>query len=178
MGHGPATRESAATPPARPALSGGSGPPTRGGPSQRAGERGGRGGAPRASPPVIVYDRDCGFCRWSLARLVAWDRRRRLRLVALQDPEAERLLPGMSARERFAAAHLVLPSGERYSGGDALVPLLRLLPGGSPLAVVARAVRAPARIGYGWVARNRALFGRPLSERTKARATARIDRHG
>ena len=128
--------------------------------------------------PVLLYDRDCGFCRWSLGPLLRWDRSKRLRLVALQSPESEELLPGMSQSRRLKSAHIVLPNGEVHSGGDALAPLLRLLPRGARLSAVARAIAPVSRRAYDWVARHRALLGRPISDRAKARATARIDRHG
>ena len=77
----------------------------------------------------------------------------------------------------FASAHLVTPDGTIYSGGEAVAPLLRLLHGGAPLALIAATLNGPSRVGYNWVARNRQLLGRPLSDKAKARATARIDRH-
>ena len=40
----------------------------------------------------VLYDADCGFCRWCLAQLLRLDRHGRLRPVALQDPEADLLL--------------------------------------------------------------------------------------
>jgi predicted DCC family thiol-disulfide oxidoreductase YuxK len=131
----------------------------------------------RDGRPAILYDRDCGFCRWSLAQLLRWDHERRLRPVALQDPEADVLLHGMDEEAKLASAHLVCADGRIYSGGRAVAPLLRLLPGGAPLARVAGLVPAPLRIGYDWVANHRAWFGRPLSERAKERATRRIDAH-
>jgi predicted DCC family thiol-disulfide oxidoreductase YuxK len=129
----------------------------------------------RASSDIVLYDRDCGFCRWSLARLLDLDRRHRLRPVALQDPESDELLRGMSTDERYASAHLVTPDGRRYSGGEAVAPLLRLLPGGVPLSRVAERVPGALGLGYGWVARHRGWFGRRLSEGAKERATDRID---
>ena len=75
---------------------------------------------PGAERAAVLYDRDCGFCRWSLARLLKLDRRLRLRPVALQDPEADDLLRGMEAERRFASAHLVTTDGEVYSGGAAI----------------------------------------------------------
>src|SRR5215218_7728937 len=45
----------------------------------------GRGGMRRA---VILFDNDCGFCRWSLSKLLAWDRHGRLRPIALQSEQA------------------------------------------------------------------------------------------
>jgi predicted DCC family thiol-disulfide oxidoreductase YuxK len=123
---------------------------------------------------TVLYDSDCGFCRWSLAKLLRWDRRRALRPLALQDPEASTLLPGMSEEERLASWHLVDTEGEALSGGAAFPGLLRLLPGGAPLAVLA--VRAPhlRDRGYRWVAEHRSWFGRLLSERAKQRADLRI----
>ena len=38
----------------------------------------------------VLYDADCGFCKWSLDKLLAWDRRQRLRPVAIQSAEGER----------------------------------------------------------------------------------------
>ena len=135
-------------------------------------------GASRPDPAVVLYDRDCGFCRWSLALVLRWDVRRRLRPVALQDPEADELLAGMDAERRFASAHLVTADGHVYSGGLAARPILDLLPHGTPLARVAALAPGPLRAGYDFVARNRATLGRPLSKAAKDRATARIDRHG
>jgi predicted DCC family thiol-disulfide oxidoreductase YuxK len=124
--------------------------------------------------PVVLYDRDCGFCRWSLAKLLAWDRRGRLRPVALQDPEADRLLAGMDEEERMASWHLVTPDGEVRSAGAAFEPLLRLLPGGGPLAALAE--RAPHLVerGYRWVADHRTPFGQRLRAGAKRRADRRI----
>jgi predicted DCC family thiol-disulfide oxidoreductase YuxK len=122
----------------------------------------------------VLYDTDCGFCRWSLAKLLLWDWRGVLRPVALQDQEAASLLAGMSEEERMASWHLVDAAGEVRSAGAALPGLLRLLPGGSPLAFVAeRAPRLRDR-GYHWVAGRRSWFGRLLSERAKRRADLRI----
>jgi predicted DCC family thiol-disulfide oxidoreductase YuxK len=123
---------------------------------------------------TILYDSDCGFCRWSLAKLLRWDRHAVLRPVALQDPEAASLLRGMSEAERLASWHLVEPTGEAHSAGAALPRLLRLLPGGTLLAGMAeRAPRLRDR-GYRWVADHRSWFGRLLSERAKKRADLRI----
>ena len=125
----------------------------------------------------MLYDRDCGFCVWSLAWVLAWDRGHRLRPLPLQDETARTMLGGMDHERMFASAHLVTPEGTVHSGGDAVVPILRLLPGGAPLAPVAAAMSGASRVGYNWVARNRGLLGRPVSGAAKARAIARIDRH-
>ncbi|CAN5466920.1 hypothetical protein BH20ACT15_BH20ACT15_09160 [soil metagenome] len=124
--------------------------------------------------PVVLYDRDCGFCRWCLSKLLAWDRRGRLRPVALQDPEADRLLAGMGESERMGSWHLAEPGGEVRSAGAAFPPLLRELPGGRPLA--AAAVRAPrlTERAYRLVSGNRTPIGRRLTHGAKRRADERI----
>ena len=126
---------------------------------------------------VVLYDRNCGFCVWSLAWLLAWDRDHRLRPLALQDERARAMLDPMDRERMLASAHLVTAEGVVHSGGDAVEPILRLMPGGAGLAPVARAMAGASRVGYNWVARNRGLLGRPVGEAAKARAIARIDRH-
>ena len=118
-----------------------------------------------ASRTVILYDQDCGFCRWSLDRILAWDREGRLRPVPLQDPEADRLLAGMDREERMASWHLVGPDGRVYSAGAAVAPLARLLPAGAPIAAVARSLPGLTERAYRLVARNSDRFGRFLGER-------------
>jgi predicted DCC family thiol-disulfide oxidoreductase YuxK len=124
--------------------------------------------------PVILYDRDCGFCRWSLAKVLAWDRGRRLRPVALHDPEADRLLVGMGEEERMGSWHLVTPSGEIRSAGDAFEPLFRLLPGGAPLARLAARMPGPVERGYRFIADHRSPIGRRLTDGMRRRADRRI----
>jgi predicted DCC family thiol-disulfide oxidoreductase YuxK len=127
---------------------------------------------------TVLYDADCGFCRWSLAKLLRWDRRGALRPVALQDPEAASALPGMTEEERMASWHLIDADGEVRSGGAALPELLRLLPGGTPLAALTARVPRLRDRGYRWVAGHRSWFGRLISERAKRRADLRIASRG
>jgi predicted DCC family thiol-disulfide oxidoreductase YuxK len=124
---------------------------------------------------TLLYDADCGFCRWSLAKILAWDRRRTLRPLSLQSEEADGLLRGMPEEQRMASWHLVGPEGAVHSAGAGFPPLLRLLPGGAALAALAaRAPRLTER-GYRWVAGHRSLFGRLIGEGAKRRADRRID---
>jgi predicted DCC family thiol-disulfide oxidoreductase YuxK len=123
----------------------------------------------------ILYDADCGFCRWSLAQVLRLDRRGVLRPLPLQDPEAELLLPGMTGEERMASWHLVCDDGRVYSGGDAFAPLLRLIPRGGPFARVLAAFPALADVGYRAVAGQRSRLGRLIPARSAARARERIE---
>jgi predicted DCC family thiol-disulfide oxidoreductase YuxK len=111
---------------------------------------------------------------WLLAALLRWDRRGRLRPVALQSAEAGELLADLGEEQRMASWHLISPGGERSSGGAAIPPLLRLLPGGAvPAAAFARFPGLTAR-GYRWVAENRSGLSRFVPRRSKDRARERV----
>ena len=129
-----------------------------------------------ARPPAVtvLYDYDCGFCRWSVGRLLAWDRAGLLRPLAIQSPEGQRLLGDLTPEQRLATAHAVDAAGRRTSGGDALAPVAAVLPAGAPLAALGRHAPALSRAGYRAVAGRRTLLGRLLSDAAKARADERI----
>jgi predicted DCC family thiol-disulfide oxidoreductase YuxK len=116
----------------------------------------------------IVYDRECGFCRWSLRKVLAWDRRKALTPVALQDPAADRLLASLPEQARSDSWHLVMSDGRVYSAGAAAPPLLRLLPGGRPLALLAAAFPRLTEAAYRSIARHRSLLGRLLRARGRS----------
>ena len=123
----------------------------------------------------ILYDSDCGFCRWSLAQLLRLDRRSRLRPVSLHQPEAELLLPGMTREERMASWHLVGDDGRVCSGGDAFAPLLRLIPGGRPFAAALVALPAVGDVAYRTVAGRRSSLGRLITAASADRARQRLE---
>jgi predicted DCC family thiol-disulfide oxidoreductase YuxK len=127
------------------------------------------------STAKLLYDRDCGFCRWCLGKVLAWDRRGALRPIAIQSKEADRLLAGMPEERRLASWHLAGEDGAVRSAGAAFPPLFRLLPGGAPLAALtARAPGATDR-AYRWVAGNRSRWGKLVTEGAKRRADERIE---
>lgn len=109
----------------------------------------------------VLYDRDCGFCRWSLDKILAWDRRGRLRPVAIQSDEGDRLLAGIDPDRRLDSWHLV-SDGEVRSAGAAAAPLFELLPGGRPLAALCRAFPRTTDRAYRWVAAHRDPLARLL----------------
>jgi predicted DCC family thiol-disulfide oxidoreductase YuxK len=127
------------------------------------------------APFSILYDADCGFCRWSLAQVLRLDRRNRLRPVSLQQLEADTLLSGMGRDERMASWHLVDDDGRVYSGGDAFAPLLRLVPGGRPFAAALVALPAVSDVAYRTVAGRRSALGRLIPAASAARARQRIE---
>ena len=119
--------------------------------------------SPTADPRgIVLYDEDCGFCKWSLDKVLAWDRRRMLRPVPIQSEEAARLLAELPQGRWLQSWHLVSPSGEVRSGGAAAAPLAELLPGGRPLAALFRAFPGLTERAYRFVAGNRDGFARVL----------------
>jgi len=125
---------------------------------------------------MVLYDGECGFCMWLLASLLRLDRAERLRPIALQRPDADELLADLAPAERIVSWHLISAAGERFSAGDAIPPLLGLLPGGRPAALAF--VRTPglAERGYRWVAAHRSQLSELVPSRAKQRAGERVRR--
>jgi len=111
---------------------------------------------------VLLFDGDCGFCRWSIDKLLAWDRNDRIRPLVLQDPEADRFLAGMDPASRMTSWHLATPDGRVHSAGAAVAPLIELLPGGAPLARLFARFPGATERAYRWIARNRDHVGRAV----------------
>ncbi len=109
---------------------------------------------------IVFYDADCGFCRWSAEKLLAWDRTKELSALPIQGEEAQHLLRDMDPELRMASAHVVAPDGHVYSGGAIADPLLRSLPGARLLAAIARTLPKTTEHIYRSVARHRDQLGR------------------
>ena len=111
---------------------------------------------------ALLYDRDCSFCKWCLKWIVRWDRRGRLRPVPIQSAEGDVLLADLDPGVRLDSWHLVTPDGKLASGGAAAAPLVRLLPGGRPLARVFETFPGATERAYRWVADHRGALARLL----------------
>jgi predicted DCC family thiol-disulfide oxidoreductase YuxK len=109
--------------------------------------------------PALLYDGDCGFCRFWLAR---WHQRvgDRVEYIPLQDPQVAERFPHLSTAQLTRAVHLVEPDGRVYSGAHAVFRALAL--GGSRIPVRAyRSVPGFAFVSeaaYRLVADHRPLF--------------------
>lgn len=154
---------------------------------------------------TVIFDNDCGFCRWSLALLLSLDRDA-LRPLPLGTPEADYLLHDLPVDERNASWHLVIdppvaaefeqlsldlsgpgaPAARdaptsapaRFSAGAAVSPALRLLPRGRRLAFLVARVPGPTERGYRWVAGHRHLLGRFVTRGARRWADRVIAAHG
>jgi hypothetical protein len=65
----------------------------------------------------------------------------------------------MDEERKLASWHLVTADGRVHSAGAAFPPLLRLLPGGRPLAALTAAFPGPTERAYRYVARTRGPRG-------------------
>jgi len=128
-------------------------------------------------PVIVLYDACCGWCRWSVAKVLAFDHRRLLQPEPIQGELGDLLLEGMPEAERLASAHAVTPDGQVFSGGDAAAPIAAVLPAGGALAAVLRTCGAATRAGYGLIAGNRSTLGRLVTPAMLDRADVRIARH-
>jgi predicted DCC family thiol-disulfide oxidoreductase YuxK len=108
-----------------------------------------------AQQSVLLYDQDCGFCRWSLDKILAWDRAKRVRPVPIQSEEGSRLLAPIPPDAQLDSWHLVRADGMLFSAGAAAEHLARLLPGGRPLAAVFAAFPGATERAYRFTARHR-----------------------
>jgi predicted DCC family thiol-disulfide oxidoreductase YuxK len=123
---------------------------------------------------TLIYDRDCGFCRWCLGKVLAWDRGHAVRPLPLGTPEANRLLEDVPPAERPRSWHLVDETGSVHSAGSGFVPLLRLLAGGRPFAAAAERFPRATQRSYAFVSGNRGIWGRFVTDGAKRRADQRI----
>ena len=110
---------------------------------------------------TLIYDGDCAFCRRCVALLERWDRRGRVRAVPFQAEDALVGLPSIPRAALHQAMHLVEPDGAVLAGAAAAPAILRLVPGGTPLAWVFAVPGVPRVAGavYRVVARNRHRLG-------------------
>ena len=102
-----------------------------------------------------------------MGKLLALDRDRALRPLALQDPAAGPLLGAMDEATRMGSWHFVDDDGRVTSGGRAFGPLLAHLPAGRALARLADRGSKPSPVAA-------RCAGRLIPGAAKQRARDRI----
>jgi predicted DCC family thiol-disulfide oxidoreductase YuxK len=125
--------------------------------------------SPPPERPLFVYDGSCGFCR-------SWiGRSRRLTEGAVVYAASQEIAPlqvGIPAEAFERSAILIMPDGEAFSGAEAVLRALALVPARRlPLVIYQRAPGAAplAEAVYRLVARHRPFLTR-LTERLSGRA--------
>jgi predicted DCC family thiol-disulfide oxidoreductase YuxK len=119
---------------------------------------------------IVLYDADCGFCRWAMAWAIGHDPRSALVAVPIQSQLGSQLLADLSLSERLDAAHVVRDDGSRDSGGVAAAEVLGVLPQTRAHGRLARRLPVPTAALYGMVAAHRHGFGRFVGGQARRRA--------
>ena len=109
---------------------------------------------------ALLYDDECGFCRLAAKTALRLDDDDRLRAVAIQSEEGQRLLTEVSPELRLDSFHLLTPGGQVLSGPDAAAPLTRLLRGGHVPSRAMRRFPTQTAGAYRLVSRHRGTLGR------------------
>jgi len=113
---------------------------------------------------TVLYDDDCGFCRWSADQIRRLDARGRLAFAPIQGAVGADLLRAVPPELRLASMHAVTPDGRVWSGGDAVREILAASPGAAVLSVAAAAYPELTDRLYRLVAANREVLGRWLGQ--------------
>jgi predicted DCC family thiol-disulfide oxidoreductase YuxK len=113
---------------------------------------------------TVLYDDDCGFCRWSADRIRRLDARGALVFAPIQGAVGAELLRAVPPELRPASMHAVTPDGRVWSGGEAVRVVLAELPGGGILSLVAAAAPELTDRLYRYVAANREVLGAWLGQ--------------
>jgi predicted DCC family thiol-disulfide oxidoreductase YuxK len=112
--------------------------------------------------PVIVYDGECRFCIWSVARVQKKDKQDQFDYLPRQTPGIEDHFPKLVSSDFDTGMRLMVSADDIYVGADAVYQIYRRLP---PFHLVAWLYRVPLlhlffRAGYALIARYRHLSGR------------------
>jgi predicted DCC family thiol-disulfide oxidoreductase YuxK len=129
---------------------------------------------------IVIYDDDCGFCRFTLALLLDRDRGA-LRPLPLGTAEADYLLHDLTPAERSSSGAEQLSFDAvptRLSAGAALAPVLRFLPRGRRLGWLLARLPVLTERTYRWVADHRRPIGRLVPRKARRWADRVIAEHG
>jgi predicted DCC family thiol-disulfide oxidoreductase YuxK len=121
---------------------------------------------------IVLYDSDCGFCRWAMAWALGRDDRHVLVPVPIQSPLGCELLVEIPPSERLRAAHAIAADGSLSSGGAAATQVLSVLAPTRALGQVAASVPSVTALLYGVIAARRTSFGRLVGSQARQRADA------
>ena len=102
---------------------------------------------------LLAYDAGCGPCSRFKALVEFLDARGAIGFASLREAEESGALDGVSPSLRYRSFHLISPRNGPVSGADALLPLVKLLPGGGVVSKVVDATPGSRRaIAFGYSA--------------------------
>jgi len=119
---------------------------------------------------VVLYDAECGFCRWAMAWAITQDRGGALIAVPIQSPLGSELLVDVLASDRLRSAHVLDEDGRLYSGGAAAAEVLSVLAPTRALGRLAHRLPRSTALVYRVCAAQRQSFGRLVGREARERA--------
>jgi len=119
---------------------------------------------------IVLYDDECGFCRWALAWALKRDRDHALTIAPIQSSKGEQLLADLEPAERLRSVHVVHDDGHRESGGAATRAVLETLPSAHLLTRLAGVSPRLTEFGYRLIANHRSRLSRLVPKAAKQRA--------
>ncbi len=119
---------------------------------------------------IVLYDADCGFCRWAVAWVLTRDTEHALVPIAIQSAYGSELLAGLPVDDRLRSAHTIAADGRIHSGGAAAADVLSALQRTQVLGWLARELPRTTALLYRLVAARRASFGRLVGATARQRA--------
>ena len=122
------------------------------------------------SKVIVLYDADCGFCRWAMAWAVRHDHQHALVAAPIQSPLGAALLADVPASERLREAHVIHDGHSRRSGGAAAADVLSTLPATRALGRLGHRLPHTTALLYRVLAARRASFGRLVGREARRRA--------
>ena len=116
--------------------------------------------------PVIIYDGECRFCRWSVDRVRQRDHAGAFEYLPRQQPGIEARFPVLAVSDFNTGLRFIDTEGTVHVGADGVYQTYRRL---RPYHLLAWLYRVPGltqlfRLGYAVIARNRHRFGRLAPE--------------
>jgi predicted DCC family thiol-disulfide oxidoreductase YuxK len=108
---------------------------------------------------TVIYDNDCGFCRWSIDLFRQWDKKGMLRFVPCRSEERAKDFPQVGEEECMGALQAIFTNGSRKSGFDAVAHVMRYFSGWKKFVgfflIYTPGLLIAGRIVYRWIAKNR-----------------------
>ena len=111
---------------------------------------------------TVLYDSDCPLCTFQMKMITWLDWFNRVRLIPINEPEAQTLAPHLTRADLSEAIHCITADGKLHRGARALRFLGMRLPLFVPVALVLwfPGVIWIAEIVYMWVSRNRHVLSK------------------
>jgi predicted DCC family thiol-disulfide oxidoreductase YuxK len=119
-------------------------------------------------PITVLFDEDCGLCRWSASKLRTRDTDGGLRFVGIRSETGSTILRTMDLETRLASWHVAAENGAVWSGGAAIPVVARRLRGGAPVAWLTETFPEITERLYRWIAAHRLVLARLLGEQACA----------